>query len=230
MKILNSKSFIKLNEQQVVQDITPITDEIAIKNMLSYLDKETERYSLNHEGYKESVFDKTNCQKCDELTRQFASLDISYELLKKKEISNHIANIFYNSVTSYYKSELDDNLCIEEASDEWCDDEPGEPGRYSTFYTMSYEFDETLNFIIGENYALRTYNFQILYDEDKNNICIYYDGYTPTGEWSAFADEYDKLPNEFIPIDNDLDLLNDLEVIYDECCDELKDNYDPSDY
>ena len=231
MRVLKASQFIKLNEQQVIQNITPITDEVEIKHILVHLANQTKDHPLNYEDDGiNSVFDKTRSPECDKLTRQFASLDISYTLLQRKDISNLIAKIFYNSVMDFYEAELEDKLDVEEAYTAWCDDEPGDPGTYYTQYKMNYEFEDTVKFIIGECYALRTYNFQVLYDDEKDSICIYYDGYTPTDEYSAFADEYDKLPNDFIPIDNDLDLINDLSVTYDEYRDEAEKDYDPSDY
>ena len=231
MKILNSKSFIKLNEQQVINDIVPVTDENAIRNILVHVAKESERHSLNCEdNSKRSIFDKTLFPQRDKLTRQFASLDISYRMLQKKEISDLIATIFRNSAAFHYECKLEDDVYVESKSDEWCDDEPGEPGSYSTFWKMSYDFEDTIKYISDENFAIRTYNLQILYSQEKDSICVYHDGYTPTTVPSAFADEYDRLPDDLIPIKNDIDIVYEMERIYDRYCEKLKRDYDPIDY
>lgn len=229
MKILGIKNFIELNENHKTYDIGHITDPNEIREKLKYISKESEKNSINFEQNKFfDCLESSHNQKSNELTRELASLDISPELLNQKDISEFLSKIYSISAKEYYSNILSDNVYVESKEKEWFDTEPGDPGYYEDVYEFSCDFESTLTDISGENLVMRTYNLSIYYSTEINDIVAYVDGYTPDGKDSIYTDNL--FGNDEIPLENEIDLYCIFETMYDEHCDEAKNDYGGFDY
>ena len=225
MEVLDVKAFLKLNENQKIYNVGHVTDKDVIFKTLKKLAEESGKTALNCE--KSKTFDSlepTHDKKADELTRELASLDITYEQFSDVNVQKLLSKILFNTLEAYYYGELDYHVYIENCGPDYCDNEPGEDVTWFTSYDFSEDFDQSLSHICGEMLCLRTYNFTISYDMDKGEPIAYVDWYTPDGEDIS----HDDFPDDFIPMKSDIDFYNEFEKIYDKHCEECKDDYDPN--
>lgn len=222
MKILDIKSFLKINEAYKTYNIEVISNPAEIKQKLVYIAKESEKQPLYCEtnSFFNSLERNENAKR-KELTHLLASLDINYELIQDKEIQKLLSKILFNTLESYFYDELD-NVWIENEDRDWEDNYP-ERGHWIVVYDFNYELDDILPNVSGEQLNLRTYNLSLYYDNDSGEPTAYCDGYTPNGE-----DLTHEFPDEKIVLESDNDFYDEFDSMYDKHCKERKHEYEPN--
>lgn len=216
MKVLDIKSFLKINEMYKTYNIEVISNPVEIKQKLVYIVNESEKHPLYCEtsGYFNSLERNENA-KSKELTHLLASLDINYELIQDKEIQKLLSKILFNTLKSYFYDELD-NVWIENEDKDWEDNYP-EEGNWVAVYDFNYELDDILPNVSYEQLNLRTYNLSLYYDNESGEPTAYCDGYTPNGEDLTY-----EFPDEEIVLESDNDFYDEFDSMYDEHCRECK--------
>ena len=222
MKVLDIKSFLKINEAYKTYNIEVISNPAEIKQKLVYIANESEKHPLYCEtnAYFNSLERNENA-KSKELTHLLASLDINYELIQDKEIQKLLSKILFNTLKSYFYDELD-NVWIENEDKDWEDNYP-EQGNWVAVYDFNYELDDILPNVSGEQLNLRTYNLSLYYDNESGEPTAYCDGYTPNGEDLTY-----EFPDEEIVLESDNDFYDEFDSMYDEHCKECKCDYEPN--
>lgn len=222
MKVLDIKSFLKINEAYKTYNIEVISNPAEIKQKLVYIAKESEKHPLYCEtnAFFNSLERNENAKR-KELTHLLASLDINYELIQDKEIQKILSKILFNTLESYFYDELD-NVWIENEDKDWEDNYP-ERGNWVAVYDFNYELDDILPNVSGEQLNLRTYNLSLYYDNESGEPTAYCDGVTPNGEDLTY-----EFPDEEIVLESDNDFYDEFDSMYDEHCKECKREYEPN--
>lgn len=222
MKVLDIKSFLKINEAYKTYNIEVISNPAEIKQKLVYIAEESEKHSLYCETneYFNSLERNENA-KSKEFTHLLASLAINYELIQDKEIQKLLSKILFNTLKSYFYDELND-VWIENEDKDWEDNYP-ERGNWVAVYDFNYELDDILPNVSGEQLTLKTYNLSLYYDNESGEPTAYCDGYTPNGEDLTY-----EFPNEEIVLESDNDFYDEFDSMYDEHCKECKREYEPN--
>lgn len=222
MKVLDIKSFLKIDEAYKTYNIEVISNPDEIKQKLVYIAKESEKHPLYCEtnAFFNSLERNKNAKR-KELTHLLASLDINYELIQDKEIQKLLSKILFNTLESYFYDELD-NVWIENEDKDWEDNYP-EGGNWVAVYDFNYELDDILPNVSGEQLNLRTYNLSLYYDNESGEPTAYCDGVTPNGEDLTY-----EFPDEEIGLESDNDFYDEFDSMYDEHCEECKKEYEPN--